>query len=533
MEDCSRRSFLKGTALAAAGAMAVGITGCAPKQDAAAPSTAAGIEWDEAYDIVIVGGGLAGTAAALSVATEGNGASCLLMEKGPTTLGGGNSGYSGGAVFFTDEEHRDDCLEYLKWMRGSFDTTPDDVLEAYTQQMTGILDFLKGLGARDEDMKVNMPGKLHSELGTCFPEYPELEVSKCVGVLSFKGEEMSTIQKFMVSVVEQHADAVTHKTNARLTSLVQDPDTKEILGAEYDDNGKTTYVKAEKGVIMCCGGFENDPVMKQDYLSMPKLYPAAGVQNTGDGFKICQKVGADFCHMNSFAGCWYTPEKIDGSDVAMFYSLAAEQGIIVGTHGRRYFYDLAVQPVKLDWQAIEAGESPLAETATGIKHGHQNIGGEWPHMSLPSKSWFIVDAAHKDAATTNQITGEALAADIEAEGWGYESDTIAGLAEKIGVPVDELERTVKVWNENCAAGFDAAFYRPEKWMTAVAEPPFYAVNLVPQFLNTDGGPVRNAQAQIIDTEGNPIPRLYSSGEFGSLWCNVYQGGCNLSECIAF
>ena len=123
-----------------------------------------------------MGGGLAGTAAALSVATEGNGASCLLMEKGPTTLGGGNSGYSGGAVFFTDEEHRDDCLEYLKWMRGSFDTTPDDVLEAYTQQMTGILDFLKGLGARDEDMKVNMPGKLHSELGTCFPEYPELEV---------------------------------------------------------------------------------------------------------------------------------------------------------------------------------------------------------------------------------------------------------------------------------------------------------------------------------------------------------------------
>ena len=70
-------------------------------------------------------------------------------------------------------------------------------------------------------------------------------------------------------------------------------------------------------------------------------------------------------------------------------------------------------------------------------------------------------------------------------------------------------------------------------MTAVAEPPFYAVNLAPQFLNTDGGPVRNAQAQIIDTEGNPIPRLYSSGEFGSLWCNVYQGGGNLSECIAF
>ena len=55
----------------------------------------------------------------------------------------------------------------------------------------------------------------------------------------------------------------------------------------------------------------------------------------------------------------------------------------------------------------------------------------------------------------------------------------------------------------------------------------------PQMLNTDGGPVRNAKAEVIDLEGNPIPHLYSAGEFGSVWSGHYQGAGNLGECLAF
>ena len=55
----------------------------------------------------------------------------------------------------------------------------------------------------------------------------------------------------------------------------------------------------------------------------------------------------------------------------------------------------------------------------------------------------------------------------------------------------------------------------------------------PQRLNTDGGPVRNAKAEVIDLEGNPIPHLYSAGEFGSVWSGHYQGAGNLGECLAF
>ena len=77
------------------------------------------------------------------------------------------------------------------------------------------------------------------------------------------------------------------------------------------------------------------------------------------------------------------------------------------------------------------------------------------------------------------------------------------------------------------------FYRSPDWLTPIVAGPFYAIRMEPEFINTDGGPVRDARSRVIDREGNPIPGLYSAGEFGSVWCNMYQGGGNLSECVQF
>lgn len=89
----SRRDFLKiaGAAVcAAAGAATLG--GCAPKlpQSGAEASTALSSEvaWDEETDVLVVGSGMAGLASAVTVATEGEGATCLLLEKGTSPLGG-------------------------------------------------------------------------------------------------------------------------------------------------------------------------------------------------------------------------------------------------------------------------------------------------------------------------------------------------------------------------------------------------------------------------------------------------------------
>jgi succinate dehydrogenase/fumarate reductase flavoprotein subunit len=545
MEKLSRRSFVTGAAVSALGAT-IGVSGCAAQKEGGDAGSASGtaldaqdVSWDEEYDFVVVGAGLAGASAAVAVAVEGNGENCLLLEKSPYAVGGGNSPYSGGCVLYTDDSNLDGCIQYLKDLRGDFDTTPDEVLEVYARYLKENLEFIKSLGAKEEDYYVEPPGQLNPPdpngptgvMLSCWPEYPEFESSKSVGMVRFKGEEISSVSKFMLSVVEHYPDVITQKTEAPAKSLVQDESTKAIVGVIYEEGDRQIAVKANKAVIMCCGGFESNPTMKQDYLSAALLHPQAGVFNTGDGFDMCQRVGARFWHMNQYAGCWTSPVTADRSKYASPNNdIAWEKGITVGINGRRYYFDVAYG-VSLDWQSQQAGGTTL-ETAVGCRHGHTNYGGEWPHIHQPSRSWFIFDEANRVAALSG-LTGKLLSEDIEADGWGFKADTVAELEQKADISTTELEKTIRAWNRDCAEGYDTAFQRPPYWMSTIETPPFYAIRLDPTFINTDGGPVRNANGQVIDMDGNPIPNLYSAGEFGSVWCNMYQGAGNLGECVAF
>ncbi len=62
---------------------------------------------------------------------------------------------------------------------------------------------------------------------------------------------------------------------------------------------------------------------------------------------------------------------------------------------------------------------------------------------------------------------------------------------------------------------------------------YYALEMVPSLLNTQGGPRRNEKAQIVRPGGAPIPRLYSAGELGSIYSYLYQGTGNIGECLVF
>ena len=123
--------------------------------------------------------------------------------------------------------------------------------------------------------------------------------------------------------------------------------------------------------------------------------------------------------------------------------------------------------------------------------------------------------------------------DIVDDGWAVQADTVEELAETIGVPADELTKTIDVWNEIVGRGEGIQFYRLAEDMAPISEPPFYAIKCTPESVNTDSGPVRSARAEILDLDGNPIPHLFSASKFGFIWSNMYQGGGNLAECLIF
>ena len=135
-------------------------------------------------------------------------------------------------------------------------------------------------------------------------------------------------------------------------------------------------------------------------------------------------------------------------------------------------------------------------------------------------------------------------ADNQAEidrGWILKASTLEERAHKIGEDLDAngrldpslLRATVKHYNDHCRKGEDPDFGKGREWLEPVEGPPFYAVKLWPGGPNTQGGPKRNRRGQVLRIDGNPVPRLYSAGELGSVWGMLYQGGGNLAECIAF
>ena len=88
------------------------------------------------------------------------------------------------------------------------------------------------------------------------------------------------------------------------------------------------------------------------------------------------------------------------------------------------------------------------------------------------------------------------------------------------------------WNADAEVGKDTEFGRT-LMVAPLRRAPFYAVELSPSMLNTQGGPRRNERAEILRPDGTPIPRLYSAGELGSIYSYLYQGTGNIGECLAF
>ena len=119
------------------------------------------------------------------------------------------------------------------------------------------------------------------------------------------------------------------------------------------------------------------------------------------------------------------------------------------------------------------------------------------------------------------------------KGWIKRADTVRDLASLIGIPPDTLQASVERYNAFATEGKDIDFDREPNRIAAIRSAPYYAMELTPSFINTQGGPRRDKDARVIGIGGDPIPRLYSAGELGSIYAFNYNAGGNVGECFAF
>jgi succinate dehydrogenase/fumarate reductase flavoprotein subunit len=468
--------------------------------------------WDVEADVVVVGFGAAGMAA--SVTAHDLGASVIILEKAPEGQEGGNTRVAGQGYLNTSSV--ESAISYLNALCGPF-TVPEAMVKVWAEEMCQNNDWLASLGGDPQEHQ-------HPPVGI---EFPDLPGSDCVHKFhDGPTYGYSYTWKLFERLVKERPIEILYETPGKV--LIQHDTTKEILGVQAIRDGKPLFVKARKGVILTCGGFENNQEMIRNYLpGVPYCYTSGSPYNEGDGITMAMSVGADLWHMNNYAGpsmALKVPEvRTTFSMQALHYSKQPPGGmIVVGPDGNRF-----------------------TDEKFKTRHGKVPVNGRWLPLSTPCPMWFIIDHAHFSAGPlydghpshgwTQIIEKYDWSADNSkelAKGWIKKADSVGALASVIGLDPAVLETTVARWNGFCASGNDAEFGRT-LMMNPISQGPFYAVELSPSMLNTQGGPRRNEKAQIVRSDGTPIPRLYSSGELGSIYSYLYQGTGNLGECLAF
>jgi succinate dehydrogenase/fumarate reductase flavoprotein subunit len=474
-------------------------------------------KWDKEADIVIVGFGGAGACAAL--AANERGAKVLLIEKAPEKYAGGNTNVAGGGVRIPDRVDANIAQAYYDLAWG---TSPKDMAIDVATALASVPAMFEKWGVPFKKRTSGTDTSPYS-MWNATPGPPGYEAWGA-------GRE---IWQPLKSLVVKRGIEIMYDTPA--TALIQSPVSKEIIGVVVKG---TQNIKANKGVILACGGYEANYEM-QGYFHFPgvKLYPWGSPYNTGDGILMAMAAGADIWHMASTeatAPSIIAPSEQFGVSIGITDANPAGNYIYVNKYGKRFMNEATSLPHNKGTLAFTYFDNSKKE--------YTNM----PFYYIFDETWKKAGPVGWDPIAT--LTGGApmlwngihrvyqWSKDNEAEitkGWIVKGNTIEELATKIGIDAKGLQDTITRYNGFCTAKVDDDFAKRNTNLLPVVTPPYYGMKMGMSIINTQGGPKHNGKGQTLDRSNNPIPRLYSVGECGSYFGFIYPGGSNLAEAFSF
>jgi len=498
--------------------------------------SASGAElYDEEVDVIVVGYGYAGAISALEAARAG--ARVLVLEK--AAVPGGISICSYGSV--RSARDAGDALSYLSATNAG--RSRDDLLQALASGMTEMEDYVRELAAETGSEIATTKNDPKAGANYPLPGYTTFYHTTIASIPDFAPREVypaangaeGGVKLFRVlegAIAPFVPDQIEIRFGASARRLITEDAGVTGLVADFADGPR--HIRARRGVVLACGGFEGNHQMQDHFWEPTPVLPAAARNNTGDGIVMAQDLGAAIWHMWHFHGVYgfrhtdpdypygirvkrlpdWMPGKADRANVSMAW-------ILLDRQGRRFMNEY--QPY-------------LQDTS------HRSLHLFDPHTQDFARipSFLIFDENGRKLYPMGKPTSndpdvfydwsEDNMAEVE-NGILSCADTLAELASKIGVDAGAVEASVTRWNALCASGGDDDFGRPAGTMVPIAEPPFYGAAVWPVLSNTQGGPIRDAEGHVLDVYGDPIRNLYTAGELGSAFGHLYMSGGNIAECF--
>ena len=526
----SRRAFLRKGATAGVGATALAGLGGRTREAEAQNF------WDLSADLVTIGAGTAGLAAAVSALDHG--ASVIMVEEN-TDIGGhglcsGGNVHLGGGTSNQKKHGVEDSADqvFIDWIRHDHlqsRYSDRDLVRAFADENAPTYEFLIENGVQFQDHLVGptQASRVRRQQRTI--QWP---------VASERVTHHPTrVGSGLVRALEKSARAKGAEVLLRhkMTSIVREsPSSGRVLGITATHDGRTVNIRANKGVLVATGGSTSNVTLRRTF--DPRLteeYQVAGEpwsRQSGDGELAAMAVGASLwgtanqtCEQGiaisktRHIGCQWGYSSLIWQTDSRIFDLARASGltvidwqdlILVNQTGQRF------------WNEVDARYDFFA-AAMAWSGDENKLNGGGP-------IWAIFD---QDA--------------VEREGWDprppnvdpdyfFQADTLAELAAAIKNPYQTLsmsgatlEETVARYNSFVDLGEDEDFDKPTP-RYKIERPPFYAAWSTPILHDSLTGLRTNTKAQVMDMRGHVIPGLYCAGES--------QGGFaqhGLGRCLVF
>ena len=535
-------------------------------------------QWDDTFDVVVAGTGVAALSAAITAADAG--LKVLMLES--TDRWGGSSAMSGGGLWLPNNplmqrdqvgDSRGDALTYLEATVGDAGpSTSRARKEAFVDGVAGFVNLAERLGvkfARAADYPDYYPELPGGKIGRAIEVKPfdvhaigdwwttsrgqdgvpapvmtddfwllsrawstpsgmmrgAKVVFRVLGTLIRRQKAVGMGAAVTASLLHV---AIKQGVQIRLSSPVKELVVEDgrVVGVLTATGGTERRIKATGGVVLGGGGFDHNAEWRQRYQGVSGTDSSGSRGNLGSAIEVAQRIGAAVDLMDDawWGGSIPSPTA-DGSAMFLVSERSMPHSIIVDAAGSRF----------------------ANESQSYVDLGHHMF----EHFTtVPGTCWMVTDARHTRKYLRSYAMDPRATKAMAEAGILVKAPTLEDLARRIRVDPAALKATVERFNGFCRAGVDEDFARgnsaydryygdplvhPNPNLGLIEKGPFTAVQVVPGDLGTKGGVVSDEHARVLREDGTVIDGLYASGNnSASVMGRTYPGpGSTLGPAAVF
>jgi len=449
--------------------------------------------WDDEVDVLVVGLGAAGAAAALEASRAG--AKTLVLERAGG--GGGTSAMSGGVLYLGGGTglqkacgFEDSAEAMFAYLMASSGLSPDEAkIRRYCEHSVEHYEWIVAQGVPfKQTFYHGCSGEPPTDDGLVWSGaenvHPFRDLARPaprghVPQMTFQTGPL-LMQKLCAAV---DASPARVEANHRVVALLQEPD-GSVVGAVAESFGQSRALRVRNAVVITTGGFILNDEMLAAHAPLAarcKLRVAADGDD-GSGIRLGIAAGADTIHMDAAS-----------ISLPVTQPWGLKRGVLVNAQGQRFINE--------DTYYGRLGERAL------FHHG--------------GRAWLVVD----DEIFEKPEYDFALAA---------VGETPEELEREMGLPPGSLEATLALYNRHAARGEDPVFHKQPEYVKPLVTPPFGAIGcstddaLYAAF--TLGGLRTDVDGRVLDPEGQPIAGLFAAGRASSgIAVGSYSSGLSLGD----